>query len=72
MEFRDKKETSLGMRKWSTALYLGHFPFILVFDYYLKRWTMTDFSLSVVFPLSLLYVLSLLLNQRYVKMIYGS
>lgn len=66
------KETSLGMRKWSTALYLGHFPFLLVFDYYLKRGTMIDFSLSVVFSLSLFYVLSLLLNQRYVKMIYGS
>ena len=65
------KEASLEMRKWSTALYLGHFPFLLVFDYYLKRGTMIDFSLSVVFSLSLFYVLSLLLNQRYVKMIYG-
>lgn len=62
---------SLVMRKWSTAIYLGHFPLILLFDYYLVRGTVLDFSIVVVASLVLFYMLSFICPQRILKMIYG-
>lgn len=62
---------SLVMRKLSTAIYLGHFPLILVFDYYLVRGTILDFSLVVVVSLVLFYILLFICPQRILKMIYG-
>lgn len=62
---------SLVMRKWSIAIYLGHFPLILLFDYYLVRGTMLDFSFVIVVSMALFYMLSFICPQRIVKMLYG-
>ena len=62
---------SLKMRKWSTAIYLGHFPFILVFDYYLARGTILDFWGAILFSLALYYALSLSVPKRFLKNVYG-
>ena len=62
---------SLKMRQWSTALYLGHFPFILVFDYYLRRGSIIDVPVSILFSLVLFYVIYQIFPSRYVKTIYG-
>lgn len=62
---------SLRMRKWSTALYLGQFPFILVFDYYLKRGSLIDVPLTILFSIVLYYAICFILPNRYVKYIYG-
>ena len=62
---------SLKMRQWSTALYLGHFPFILVFDYYLRRGSIIDLPVAILFSLVLFYVIYKILPRRYVKTIYG-
>lgn len=40
---------SLGMRLLSIGIYLIHFPFILVFDFYLKRGTAVDFPVTLLF-----------------------
>lgn len=37
------------MRKMSTCIYLVHHPFILLFDFYLRRGTIIDFPLTVLF-----------------------
>lgn len=62
---------SLGMRKWSTAIYLGHFPFILMFDYYLKRGTIIDYPVSILFALTLFYVINKVFPKRLTKIAYG-
>ena len=62
---------SLAIRKWSTAIYLGHFPLILWFDYYLVRGTILDFSLVLIVSLVLFYMLSSICPQRLLKVIYG-
>ena len=70
--FAITEDMSMKMRKWSTAIYLVHFPFILVFDFYLRKGTIIDFPLSVAIALILFYVISFLLPRQYVKMIFGS
>ena len=69
--FRKLASVSLKMRQWSTALYLGHFPFILVFDYYLKRGSIVDVPVSILFSLVLFYVIYISFPNRYVRIIYG-
>ena len=65
------KRSSVTLRKWSTAIYLGHFPFVLLFDYYLKRGTWIDFSLAILFSLVLFYVLSYICPKSFLKHVYG-
>lgn len=62
---------SLMMRQWSTALYLGHFPFILCFDYYLKRGSMIDLPISILFSLVLFYVIKIISPNRLAIIAYG-
>lgn len=62
---------SLTMRKWSTAIYLGHFPAMLIFDYYLVRGTLLDFSFVIAVSLILYYLLSSVCPPRILKVIYG-
>lgn len=67
-----KDTTSLTIRKMSTAIYLGHFPFILVFDYYLKRGTLIDdVCAALTFSISLWAVITILLPEKYTKYLYG-
>lgn len=50
-------EKTLGvMRRWATAFYLLHFPFILVFDYYLRRGTVITVPVTILFC-ALVYML---------------
>lgn len=68
---RIRDSLSLQLRKWSTIIYLSHFPFILVFDYYLKRGTLIDFSCAIVFSVGLYYVFRWILPEKVVKRLYG-
>lgn len=62
---------SLQLRKWSTIIYLSHFPFILVFDYYLKRGTLIDFTCAILFSVGLFYIFRWLLPEKVVKRLFG-
>lgn len=62
---------SLKMRQWSTALYFGHFPFILCFDYYLKRNSIIDVPMAVLFSLVLFYLIYKISPNRLAKIAYG-
>lgn len=62
---------SIILRKLSTALYLSHFPFILLFDYYLKRGTYIDFLATVLFSLVTFFFLKGILPIKYFKTLYG-
>lgn len=66
-----KDTTSLTIRKMSTAIYLGHFPFILVFDYYLKRGTLIDVCAALTFSILLWGIISFLFPDKYTKYLYG-
>lgn len=64
-------EHSVHIRKLSTAIYLEHFPYILLFDFYLRRGTMLDFSTALLFCVILYFVILRLLPERIVKVLYG-
>ena len=66
------KKASKTFRELSTAIYLEQFPFILLFDFYLKKGTALDFSLTIMFCLTIYYVLKKNLSKRYISIIYGS
>lgn len=66
------KDISKSLRELSTAIYLEQFPFILLFDFYLEKGTLLDFSLTITFCLVLYYLLKKALPQRYIYHIYGS
>lgn len=66
------KDVSKSLRELSTAIYLEQFPFILFFDFYLKKGTLLDFSLTITFCLALYYLLKKTLPQRCLSLIYGS
>ena len=62
---------SFILRKWSTAVYLIHFPFLLVYDYFLSRDTITGFTLAIIFSLLLYYILKKTLNDYQLKILFG-
>ena len=62
---------TLTIRKLSTAIYLIHFPFILVFDYYLRRGTLIDFPCTLLFSVALYYLLKKLLPENWMKRMFG-
>jgi len=62
---------SINIRKLSTAIYLAHFPFILVFDYFLKRGTLIDFFAASAFAVAMYFSLKYLLPHNLFKYIYG-
>ena len=62
---------SLHVRKLSTAIYLGQFPFLLVFDFYLRKGTLFDFSLAVFFCIILYLWVITLLPKKWSDIIYG-
>ena len=55
----------------STAIYLAHFPTMLIFDYYLVRGTLLDFSFVIAVSFILYYLLSFVFPPRILKVIYG-
>ncbi len=62
---------SLHIRKLSTAIYLGQFPFLLLFDFHLRRGTLIDFSLTVLFCIVLYFLVVKFLPKKWVDIIYG-
>ena len=62
---------SLHVRKLSTAIYLGQFPFLLVFDFYLRKGTLLDFSLAVLFCVVLYILVIKFLPKKWSDIIYG-
>ncbi len=48
-EYEILSKVSLEMRKSSVGLYLLHCPFIFSFDFYLRRGTVLDFPVSLLF-----------------------
>jgi peptidoglycan/LPS O-acetylase OafA/YrhL len=51
---------SQKIRHLSIGLYVLHFPFILLFDFYLRRGTVVDFPAALAFSVAVFYFLSLL------------
>ncbi len=66
------KNHSIHLRKLSTAIYLQHFPFILLFDLYLKKGTIIDISLTLLFCLVSYYLLNKVLPSKAIKILYGN
>lgn len=62
---------AISMRKLSTGIYLLHFPFILLFDFYLTRGTLIDYFLTLSFSVAVFLVTGLLLPKKIKKIIYG-
>lgn len=62
---------SLILRKWSTIIYLTHFPFILAFDYYLRRGTLIDYPCTLLFCACFYFMLNAFLPTQYLKNLYG-
>ena len=51
---------SLEFRKTSVGIYLLHFPFILLFDFYLTKGTVFDFSITLAFSVLVYYIVSVM------------
>ena len=66
-----KDETSLKVPKLSTAMYLLHFPFILLFDFYLRRGTLVDFPVTLLFCFITFYILDRFLSKEWNKVLFG-
>ncbi len=64
-------QVSLHIRRLSTALYLLQFPFILLFDFYLQRSTLIDYSATLAFCVATYSLCMLLLPQKVNKVLYG-
>lgn len=64
-------KSSLVLHKISMILYLVHFPFILVFDYYLMHGTVIDFPLTIAFS-ALIYFVINCLPRKVQKALLGS
>ena len=72
MEMTAIQSFSKKIRKLSTAIYLIHFPFILLFDFYLCKGTLVDFSSTLIFVIVLYLVTSRVLPKKWVSIIYGN
>ncbi len=66
-----KDEDSLKVRKLSTAMYLLHFPFILLFDFYLRRGTLIDFPVTLLFCFITFYLLDRFLPKEWNNVLFG-
>ena len=68
--FKLRNQTN-EVRELSTAIYLEHFPFILLFDFYLKKGTVLDFSATLIFSFIFYWIIKKTLPQKYYKIMYG-
>lgn len=64
-------ELSLSFRKLSTAIYLLHFPFLLVYDYNFKRGTLTGFFSALAFSIATYYLLNIILSKKKMALLFG-
>jgi len=62
---------SISIRKLSTAIYLLHFPFLLIYDYYFSRGTLTGFFSAIAFSVTTYYLLKWVLPEKYMKLLFG-
>lgn len=63
--------TSLLIRQLSTALYLLQFPFMLLFDFYLRRSTIIDYSVTLSFCILTYTLCKLILPSKVNRILYG-
>ena len=59
------------LRRLSVGLYMIHFPFILLFDYYLKKGTMIDFPVTLLFVFLIYFIINRLLPIKYSQVLLG-
>lgn len=64
-------ERSLLIRKLSTAMYLLHYPFILLFDFYLRRGTIIDYPAALCFCFIVFYIMIKYLPLKWQKVLLG-
>ena len=64
-------EKSLMLRKLSTAMYLLHYPFILLFDFYLKRGTGVDFPVTLCFCFMGYMLITKFFPQKWQQVLLG-
>lgn len=64
--------TSVKMRQLSIGIYCIHFPFILLFDYALKKGTFVDFPITLVSAIVFFYLLLGVLSPKYSSLLFGS
>ncbi len=62
--------SSLKLRKYSTALYLGHFPLLLIFDFHLLKGTLIVFFVISMLSL-ILYFIVCHFPKQWQQVIYG-
>lgn len=65
------KYYSTSIRELSTAIYLQHFPFILLFDFYLQKGTRLDFTITLLFCIIMFFVIKRILPHKFYKTLYG-
>lgn len=64
-------KTTRMFRKLSTVIYLVHFPFILLFDRYLRKGTFLDFSLTIIFSICCYLVMEYILPEKWSVLLRG-
>jgi len=69
--FNISDQRSIALRKLSTAIYLLHFPFLLVVDYNFKRGTLTGFFSALPFCFITYYLLNRLLTKKQMALFFG-
>lgn len=62
---------SLAMRKLSLGIYLIHFPFILLFDFFLTKGTILDFLVTLLFAVVTSLFLRVIMNPRQLSVFFG-
>lgn len=69
--FNISDQRSIALRKLSTAIYLLHFPFLLVVDYNFKRGTLTGFFSALAFCFITYYLLNRLITRKQMALLFG-
>jgi hypothetical protein len=68
---RINDSVSLQIRKMSVALYLLHFPFLLVYDYHFSRNTISGFISATAFSLVTFHLLKHFTSEKTMKLLFG-
>ncbi len=71
VKFDRMEKYSLTVRKLSTAIYLEHFPFILLYDFYLKKGTVECFTVTLVFCFVAYFILQKVLPRKAMQTLFG-
>ena len=64
--------STVYIRRLSIGLYMIHFPFILLFDYYLKKGTLIDFPITLLFVFLVYIIINHILPRKYSLVLLGS